>query len=274
MNEALHWGNALEDIVVDEVSRRHPELAKRVAVCPMLEHPTRPYMRANPDRLIVEGSRGRGIIEAKTSLSPWAAKEWGVDYYPRNHFWQVQHYLAVLGGEYTFAVLAGLVSGPSFHVHIIERDPEAIAELEDRCAEFWGCVERRDPLPLVDGTKQTGSALSDLYDGDAEQPADVLVLDGDDDLATAVAAYDRAKAEEAQAKADRIAAENVIKARIGDTHRAAIYGRGINWPIVVSSRFDVPGFKAAHPEMWREFVKTTEGRRFSLSKRTHDAPPY
>lgn len=41
--------------------------------------------------------------------------------------------------------------------------------------------------------------------------------------------------------------------------------RVVRWTPFVSARFDSKGFKAAEPELYKEWTKEVEGRRFSVA---------
>jgi putative phage-type endonuclease len=114
---------------------------------PAITHPDRPYMHANPDRLIVDATddevraamRGTGILEAKCPRLPvWrATREVGVN---PSYYAQLQHYLAVTGlawGSFAFLNAEDWV----LYTIDVERDEEMIAQIFEVCDHFWEMVQ-------------------------------------------------------------------------------------------------------------------------------------
>lgn len=68
--------------------------------------------------------------------------------------------------------------------------------------------------------------------------------------------------------AQEIAAiEDAIKAEmtIRNTEEMNVDVYKIRWAKITSSRFDVSGFKKAMPDMYSQFSKTIESRRFTIA---------
>lgn len=75
----------------------------------------------------------------------------------------------------------------------------------------------------------------------------------------------KAMAEELAAEITAI--EDVIKAEMTarDTEEMIIDVFKIRWTKVTSNRFDTTSFKKTHSELYNQYVKTTESRRFSIA---------
>ena len=67
--------------------------------------------------------------------------------------------------------------------------------------------------------------------------------------------------------AEITAIEDAIKAEMTarDTEEMTVDVYKIRWTKVVSNRFDTTGFKKAMPELYGQFTKTSESRRFSIA---------
>lgn len=67
--------------------------------------------------------------------------------------------------------------------------------------------------------------------------------------------------------AEITAIEDAIKAEMTarDTDEMTVDVYKIRWTKVVSNRFDTTGFKKAMPELYGQFTKTSESRRFSIA---------
>lgn len=77
---------------------------------------------------------------------------------------------------------------------------------------------------------------------------------------------------ELKAMAEEIAAEitsieDVIKAEMAarNTDEMMIDVFKVRWTKVTSNRFDTTAFKKTHGELYNQYVKTTESRRFSIN---------
>lgn len=110
-------------------------------------HPTRPYMHANVDRLIVDrdpmielrNPPDTGILEAKCPRSTvWrATRETGVN---PSYYAQLQHYFAVT--DLTWGSFAFLNAEDwLLHTFDVERDEPQIAQIFEVCEHFWSMVQ-------------------------------------------------------------------------------------------------------------------------------------
>jgi putative phage-type endonuclease len=139
-NEAVHFGNVLEDVVADEFSRRRGLKLQRDRRT--LRHPDHEFMLAHIDRRVVGAREG---LECKTA-SLRMVKEWGeedTDAVPIEYLAQSAHYMAVTGFDAWH--VAVLIAGNDFRMYRIERDPELIESLIAREREFWSHVQTRTP---------------------------------------------------------------------------------------------------------------------------------
>jgi putative phage-type endonuclease len=131
-NQAVHFGNKLEQVVADEFSERTG--LKVIKNNFVLQHPEHAFMFANIDREIIDPERGRGVLECKTT-SAWNKDAWSDSEVPKEYMVQVQHYLSVTG--YEFAYIAVLIGGNNYDHWLIERDEELIEILIDQERIFW-----------------------------------------------------------------------------------------------------------------------------------------
>ena len=69
--------------------------------------------------------------------------------------------------------------------------------------------------------------------------------------------------DEAEAEAEAI--RDQIKAVMGDQEELVAGEYKIRWAFVKSSRIDAAALKAARPELYSRFLKSTETRRFSVA---------
>lgn len=104
-NEAVYFGNALEDFVAQEFAKRTGKKVRRLNK--MLVYPEHDFMLANLDRVVVGE---RAVLECKTA-SEYVKEAWEGEEIPASYLCQVHHYLAVTGFEKAYiAVLVGGLS--------------------------------------------------------------------------------------------------------------------------------------------------------------------
>jgi len=185
-NEAVHFGNTLEDVVAAEFTRRTGLKVQRFNST--LRHPEHPFMIANLDRLVWEGDkkpahngeiRTKTLLECKTALGRFTDKTaWGpdgTDEVPETYFMQCMHYLAVTGADVCY--LAVLMAGPEFRIYVIRRDEVIIAAIVEAERLFWQQVQDGTPPALDCEHRTAGNLLDRLYPGTdgstIELPADV-----------------------------------------------------------------------------------------------------
>lgn len=69
--------------------------------------------------------------------------------------------------------------------------------------------------------------------------------------------------EEAEAEADAL--KDQIKEAMGDSEELRVGEYKVTYKTVKSSRFDSASFKKAMPELYGQFTKTTQSRRFTIA---------
>lgn len=189
--------------------------------------------RRTAERLAREtGPRGRfrALVELKTVSTRASGWEDG----PRlSAQVQVAHQMAVTGIEVGWiAALFGL--GEGFQLYPIERDEELIAALIEAEERFLECV-RRDIPPPVDGSDGAKAALARIYPVAA---GPILSL-GREHIEL-VDRYEQARAAARLAEAEKQAAENELKALIGDAEGIDVEGAEKIYKWTNTRRVDPP----------------------------------
>lgn len=214
------------------------------------------WILANLDRVVVGE---RAILECKTA-SAYLSDEWNGEEIPEAYILQVQHYLAVTG--YDRAYLACLVGGQKFVHKSIERDEEVIKAIIDIEKDFWiNHVEKRIPPP-VDGSEATKNALKQLYDKAViDEPISL-----DEEIQDLIRKREDLKKEESQTKENIQEIDNKIKSLMGK-HSKAIAGEyKISWSNSSRKSFDTETFKEKCPDLYKQYLRETSSRRFSIKK--------
>ena len=256
-NAAMRAGHILEDAVAryfSEDSGR--EIIKRSAVDFMYVDEEKPFLRVSPDRMYWLGDgrsdADKGILECKTTQSSIDP-----DDLPRNYFCQVQMLMYV--SRYDHASLAWLERGINFGYKDIEAVPEFQEWLAHEVEQFWrvnvlGDVEP-DALDAGDvmlkyPTHEAGKSV----EVGSELLEDYRRLKGV-----------REEIERLGETKERL--EERLKMAFGDAEALTFKGETLaTWKAPKpSKRFDLEGFRLAHPTMADAYMKTQQGsRRFLL----------
>lgn len=148
-NEPVLWGQLLELPIGLEAARR---LGLKVVHQPvLLKHPSITCMQAHIDFGVVGENalmevKARGLHMLKQYDLTTEELEDGSRVLDTEAI-QVHHYLTVSGCD--FAYLAVLIGGQRLLTFKIKRDPDICTLIEQRCEEFWGYVQRREPPPPI-----------------------------------------------------------------------------------------------------------------------------
>jgi putative phage-type endonuclease len=205
--EWLEWGMLLEEPIAQRYALRTERRIWQAGQFASAVHPRLPFMRATPDRWVIEAADrdGRGVLQIKNA-GWFKADDW--EYGPPDYIQaQVQHELAVTG--FGWGSIAVLIGGNTFKYYDVERNDAYIAELELACGAFWDLVLQRKK-PEIDGSGATSAAIKRLHpldDGSAVQL--------DDSIMETWTALQATKADLKMAKAEEDRLGNIIREAIG-----------------------------------------------------------
>lgn len=195
-------------------------------------------------------------IEIKT-VSPFKAREWGeehTDAIPVHYTAQAMHGLMITGKA--VCVFGVLIGGDDFRVYRVERDEEAIAAIRAREVAFWN----DHILPAVPPEPVTVSDISAMFTKDSG-----LAVEATNEIVDVLNQLRDAKA---VIKEHEVIAENLeerLKLFMRDAAVLTVGGNPMaTWKSQASSRFDQSAFKAANPELFEQFKRTSETRVFRL----------
>lgn len=258
-NQAVEWGNRLEDVVADKFADEHPELQVRRRNATMVSI-KRPWAFANIDRWVTDGKGNVGILEVKT-VGMRRAADWdnGVPLY---YLTQVMHYMSVTG--YQYAWVAVLIGGQEFREYYIERDEQDIQAINDAVDTFWRDFVETDTAPALIGNDPEADAILHQH----EDPSDQYIPMLDDDVFILDELADIKKQID-ELKHQKTLIENTIKDIIGDNKGIETETKRITWVRSTRSSFDKKAFDAAHPGITNDYMKTSVtngGIRISVKK--------
>ncbi|MFS0817112.1 lambda-exonuclease family protein [Lysinibacillus sp. 1P01SD] len=252
-NEAVYFGNALEDFVAQEFAKRTGKKVRRLNK--MLVHPEHDFMLANLDRVVVGE---RAVLECKTA-SEYVKEAWEGEEIPASYLCQVHHYLAVTGFEKAY--IAVLVGGNKFIWKEIERDEEFIQILIDREKDFWENHVLKDIAPPIDGSDATNELIKKMYpqdDGTAIMLTkdDDVLLDAIDSISHEIKALEQQKKEY----------ENQLKLKLENATEGHSQRHKVTYKTVVSNRVDSKRLKVEVPDVYEKFIKPSSSRRLTIKK--------
>lgn len=252
-NDAVYFGNALEDFVAQEFAKRTGKKVRRMNK--ILVHPEHEFMNANLDRVIVGE---KAILECKTA-SEYLREAWEGEDIPASYLCQVHHYLAVTG--YEKAYIAVLIGGNKFVWKEVERDEEFIQILIEREKDFWENHVLAQNPPPIDGSDAASNFLKELYPED-DGTAIMLTKDDETVLDAIEALSDEIKQLETQKKEH----ENKIKLKLETASEAHSPRHKLTFKTVVSNRIDSKRLKEEVPEVYEKFTKPSSARRLTIKK--------
>ena len=234
-NEAMREGRDLEQYVADRWMEATGKRCRRRTQ--MLRNPAYPWAHANIDRWVLGERAG---LECKT-VKPYDAQSYQEGRYPDRFYVQCMHYLAVTGADRWY--LAVLVFGTGFYTFTIQRDEAEIQALMEAERSFWSYVESDTPPP-ADGAQATTDTLQTIYrDGVQEDAVDLFGLDSTFDL------YFQAKARWRELKETIRAAENEIKAAMGEHPAGRCNRASVTWKTQTRYTFDFAAFQEDFPQI-------------------------
>jgi putative phage-type endonuclease len=258
-NQAVEWGNRLEDVVADKFADEHPELQVRRRNATMVSI-KRPWAFANIDRWVTDGKGNVGILEVKT-VGMRRAADWdnGVPLY---YLTQVMHYMSVTG--YQYAWVAVLIGGQEFREYYIERDEQDIQAINDAVDTFWRDFVETDTAPALIGNDPEANALLSQH----SDPSTEFIAMLDEDVSM-LDELQEIKDQMDDLKHRKTLLENQIKDLIGDNKGIETETKRITWVRSTRSSFDKKAFDAAHPGITQDYMKTSVtngGIRISVKK--------
>lgn len=258
-NQAVEWGNRLEDVVAAKFAEEHTELQVRRRNATMVSI-KRPWAFANIDRWVTDGKGNVGILEVKT-VGMRRAADWdnGVPLY---YLTQVTHYMSVTG--YQYAWVAVLIGGQEFREYYIERDEQDIQAINDAVDTFWRDFVETDTAPALIGNDPEANALLSQH----SDPSTEFIAMLDEDVSM-LDELQEIKDQMDDLKHRKTLIENQIKDLIGDNKGIETETKRITWVRSTRSSFDKKAFDAAHPGITQDYMKTSVtngGIRISVKK--------
>ena len=258
-NEAIYWGNVLEDVVAKEFSRITGKKVRKRNV--MFRHPEHDFMIANIDRDVVGE---KALLECKTT-NAFNADAWEGDHIPPAYICQLQHYMAVLG--YEKAYIAVLIGGQKFVWKELERDDEFIELMIRAEKNFWEEHVMKNIPPEIDGTNSASELLKKMYPQDN---GETIMLESDE-AEMLIEAIESIKSEIKDKNTLLKEYENKLKLMIGDAAVGVTPRYEVNLKTYERNSIDTRKLKKDLPDIAEKYTKTSTYRQLRIKQVEQEA---
>ncbi|WP_080875579.1 YqaJ viral recombinase family protein [Oceanobacillus timonensis] len=258
-NEAIYWGNALED----KVAQRFMELTgKKVRRRnQMFKHPEYDFMMANIDRDVIGE---KALLECKTT-NAFNAEAWEGEQIPPAYICQLQHYMAVL--DYEKAYIAVLIGGQKFVWKEVDRDDDFIEMMIEQEKQFWEEHVLKEIPPEIDGSESASELLNKMY---PEDNGETIMLKSDN-AEMLIEAIESIKAEVKDKQQLQKEYENKLKLMMGDAQLGVTPRYEIKLKSFSQNRLDSKTLKKDLPKIAEKYTNQTTGRRLTIKQIEQEA---
>lgn len=273
-SEPAYWGNQLEDVVAKEFAKRTGVKIQRVNQ--QLIHPEHNWMLANIDRAIINpeisgnvrykqdkdtglwGLTTNRILECKTA-NQYLEKLWGdeqTEAVPDYYLTQCQWYMGV--GQVEICDLAVLIGGQKFRSYQINFDEELFAMLQAECSAFWH-------NHVLDDVPPAPTTFDDVLHRWSKHNPDTSI-EADNELLGLVDEYQDWQKDVKGAEKHLEQLKIAICTRFADKEMIIDGDKRIaTFKYQERTTIDSKALKAAHPEIWQQFAKTSSTRVLRIS---------
>ena len=252
-NEAVRIGHDLEQYVADRFTEATGLKTRKSNF--MYRSTRHPFMIADIDRFIIGENAG---LECKTA-SAYNYDKWMDGRIPPHYKMQCYHYMAVTGKKLWY--IAAIILGRGFVYHKIEWDDGIISALVDTEEEFWNNHVLTQIPPPPDGSEACNDTITECFPTAKRKDA-VRLVGFDEKLRYRKSIIDQV--ESLQKKQRQI--EQEIKLYMKDREYAYNDNFKISWHNVASSRLDTKRIKEELPDVYAEYLKTSNFRRFEIKE--------
>lgn len=255
-NESMRQGRDFEEYVAQRFMEETGFKVRRANA--IFQNDKHPWMLADFDRIVVGMPNGQKAgLECKT-VSPYSADKWKDGQIPPHYQMQMQHYLAVSG--YDCWYICALIFGTELIIRKIERDEELIQNLIIIEENFWNNNVLARVMPDPDGSGSCSEEIQKMYfKSDSEKTIELYgfnsILERRTEIDELVKKLEKEKA----------SIDQKIKLEMQDAAHAVTEGYKVSWSDYAQSRLDTKKLKEEKPDIYEEYCKTTNGRRFVVT---------
>lgn len=270
-------GHLLEDVVAQIFAKKTGFSVFRDQM--MYRHPLFPFMLADVDRFIHLPNGEKAILECKTAhydMQP----NWANDRIPRHYELQVRHYMSVMNINVAYIACLFSNNENDFVWRKIERDLDEEESTIMQLQSFWETyVLNRVEPPFTEKPDKVLEALRKYYGpADKSLPKVTLGQEFVPALEQILALKEQKTALDQQSRhLDSMikAAYAPIADRLGTACGGTCFSNGVSYEVSFSPQYrtniskdKLSQLRAQYPDIYEDFVDTTESRVFKLTKVT------
>ena len=273
---AKEVGHRLEDLVAEIFSKKTG--LKVYPIRKMFRHPLYPFMQADVDFFIEFPDGTTGILECKTTNYNCQNK-WANNSTPVNYEYQGRHYMAVMNiNKVYFACLYGN-NEDEFFIRYMERDLDIEEDLIAEEEYFWNeNVKAGVEPPYTEKPDLVLESIRKHY-GPADKDADEVKLSRKH--LVSLQRYLELKEQKAKLESEAKKLEEQMKESyteivedLGVSCTGILSDGGTEYIVTYNPAYrttiDKKGLerlKITHPDVYDDYVNTTESRRFAVKKK-------
>lgn len=250
-NESMRQGRDLEEYVARRFMEETGLKVRRSNV--MYQSEEYPFMLANVDRLISGENMG---LECKTA-SAYNADKWTGDSVPAHYEIQCHHYMAVTGAEAWY--LAVLIMGREFKYKRIDRDEELIQNLIAIEREFWEGHVLTGNMLDPDGSDISNEVINRYFPTAVKKSIPLPSY-----LNEQLKRREEINRLTKKLEQEQNQIEQQIKIFMGEYEEAFNEHYKVSWSNVDTVRIDSKRLKEERPDLYRDFAKSSQSRRFTV----------
>lgn len=250
-NEAVRQGHDLEEYVAQRFTEATGLKVRRSNY--MYRNTEYPFMIADVDRLIVGEDAG---LECKTA-SAYNADKWKDGDIPLHYIMQCYHYMAVTGKRTWY--IAAVILGREFIYRKLIWDDDIIKHLTATEKNFWKNYVEKSIIPPPDGSKVCDDII-ERYFHSSKKESEIKLVGFDEKLN---------RREEilgfiSELQEEQKQIEQEIKLYMKDSEFASSEQYRVSWSSVDTARLDTKRIKEEHPEIYQNYLKISNSRRFQV----------
>lgn len=273
---AKEVGHRLEDLVAEIFSKKTG--LKIFPVRTMFRHPLYPFMLADVDFFIEFADGTYGILECKTTNYNCQEK-WANNTIPVNYEYQVRHYISVMNIDKAYIACLYGNNAEEFFIRPLERDLETEEDLIAEEKYFWEekVLKKVEP-DYVEKADLVIASIKKHY-GPADPQAAGVILSTKN--LSGIKTYLSLKQEKAKLEGEVKRLEERMKQsylgvleELGASCSGTIMDGTTKYEVSYNPTYrtsiDKKGLeklKIQHPDVYDDYVQTTENRRFAVKER-------
>jgi len=248
-------GHILESVVAEKFTETTGLKARNRSQA--YQHPRHCFLRGNIDRQITSSNLhdSPGVLEIKTTSSQRLKHEENL--YPLSWEYQIQWYLFLSGYSYSYLAIMERDTGVFHEPILIQRNQELIDELFEKAVTWWNTHILADIPP----DPMNNEDMLILFPN-SEEGKILVATPGSYGLYNELCKV-RDRKSDLEKMEEYLQVQ--LKQKLGD-HELLQCGskKLISWKSSTQNRLDTPAFKQAHPELYKQFLKQTSTRRFTV----------